>query len=76
LYSGNGVVVDLIYQTRTIDYKIESTNQILKTAKNNCIALKEQYYSSLSDSDKNDYLDAYIDYILLVTEALEKGDLV
>lgn len=81
LYSRNGVVVDLIYQTRTIDYKLESTSKALQPIKNQYLLAKNTYEQNIHENEetvntnKNDYLAAYKNYIIKLTEALEKGDL-
>ena len=80
LYSRNGVVVDLIYQTRTIEYKIETTNNLLKQYKEAYLQAKALYEESIQtgnnvNTNKNDYLAAYAEYIKNLTKALEEGDL-
>lgn len=83
LYTRNGVVIELIYQTRTIEYKVEvEEHEEIIIAKNKYETAKKQYADFLSQRDidlddkvrlRQELRIAHFNYIALVTRFLEEG---
>ena len=83
LYTRNGVVIELIYQTRTIEYKVEvEDHEEIIAAKTKYEDAKKEYENFLSQKDIDMDLKAelrqalriaYFNYIVLITRFLEEG---
>ena len=71
LYAGTGLIIDLVYQLRTIEYTVEETDAEVITAKNNWIAATISNNELQTEESASAEKIAYNKYINTLTKALE-----
>lgn len=69
---GTGIYVQLMYQTKEIEYHIEKTNEEVIAAKNNWIETKKEYENNPTEQNEKTMNDFYDTYLGVLENALKE----